>query len=149
MGIVYSALDPKLERPVAIKTLREPPPDPVARERLTREARAAAAINHPRLPALRNRGGHRRALHGDGAAGGRVRSPRRIGRGPLSIVRSGFARARHARRDRCAARDRARAPGSEALERVPDRRTASSCSISAVAAATDADLTQAVNGRRG
>ena len=49
MGIVYSALDPKLERPVAIKTLRGASPDPVARERLAREARTAAAINHPAI----------------------------------------------------------------------------------------------------
>ena len=49
MGIVYSALDPKLERPVAIKTLRAASPDPVARERLAREARTAAAINHPAI----------------------------------------------------------------------------------------------------
>ena len=49
MGIVYSAVDPKLERPVAIKTLRAASPDPVARERLVREARTAAAINHPAI----------------------------------------------------------------------------------------------------
>jgi TolB-like protein len=49
MGIVYSAVDPKLERPVAIKTLRAASPDPTARERLAREARTAAAINHPAI----------------------------------------------------------------------------------------------------
>ena len=49
MGIVYSAQDPQLGRPVAIKTLRVSPLDPVARERLTREARTAAAITHPAI----------------------------------------------------------------------------------------------------
>jgi serine/threonine protein kinase/tetratricopeptide (TPR) repeat protein len=49
MGIVYSAQDPQLGRPLAIKTLRVSPLDPVARERLTREARTAAAINHPAI----------------------------------------------------------------------------------------------------
>lgn len=49
MGIVYAAHDPQLGRTVAIKTLRVAAQDPVARERLTREARTAAAINHPAI----------------------------------------------------------------------------------------------------
>jgi TolB-like protein len=47
MGIVYAARDPQLGRALAIKTLRAASADPIARERLTREARTAAAINHP------------------------------------------------------------------------------------------------------
>lgn len=47
MGIVYAAHDPQLGRPLAIKTLRAASRDPLARERLTREERTAAAINHP------------------------------------------------------------------------------------------------------
>ena len=48
MGVVYRACDPRLDRQVAIKLL---PPntaaDLPARERLRREAKAAAALNHP------------------------------------------------------------------------------------------------------
>lgn len=49
MGIVYAARDPQLGRALAIKTLRAATHDPVARERLSREARTAAAINHPSI----------------------------------------------------------------------------------------------------
>ena len=48
MGIVYSARDPQLARPVAIKTLRGVE-EPTARERLAREARTAAGLNHPAI----------------------------------------------------------------------------------------------------
>jgi serine/threonine protein kinase len=43
MGVVYVAEDTKLHRKVAIKMLRGASADPIARERLWREARAAAA----------------------------------------------------------------------------------------------------------
>jgi eukaryotic-like serine/threonine-protein kinase len=49
MGVVYAALDEKLGRPVAIKTLHDSSADPMGRERLFREARAAAQINHPNV----------------------------------------------------------------------------------------------------
>jgi eukaryotic-like serine/threonine-protein kinase len=49
MGIVYAARDERLVRPVAIKMIREPAGDARARERLWREARAAATVNHPNI----------------------------------------------------------------------------------------------------
>ncbi len=48
MGVVYLAHDRRLDRRVAIKSLPEHlHADPVARERLRREAMAAAALDHP------------------------------------------------------------------------------------------------------
>jgi non-specific serine/threonine protein kinase len=47
MGVVYAAHDDRLDRPVAIKRIREAFDDPALRERLLREARAAASISHP------------------------------------------------------------------------------------------------------
>jgi serine/threonine protein kinase/tetratricopeptide (TPR) repeat protein len=47
MGEVYRARDPRLEREVAIKTVRSTLATEGARARLWREARAAASVNHP------------------------------------------------------------------------------------------------------
>jgi serine/threonine protein kinase/tetratricopeptide (TPR) repeat protein len=49
MGVVYAAHDDRLDRPVAIKTLRSDTSDATSRERLQREARAAARVNHPAI----------------------------------------------------------------------------------------------------
>src|SRR5262245_9179877 len=47
MGVVYAAHDEKLQRTVALKTMSSLAADETARKRFWREARAAAAVNHP------------------------------------------------------------------------------------------------------
>ena len=49
MGVVYAAHDDRLDRPVAIKRLRPDAGDGQERERLWREARTAARVNHPNI----------------------------------------------------------------------------------------------------
>ncbi len=53
MGVVYAAEDVRLGRTVALKALTPAyTSDPVRRERLTREARAAAALSHPAIATI-------------------------------------------------------------------------------------------------
>jgi eukaryotic-like serine/threonine-protein kinase len=49
MGVVYAARDERLRRPVAVKMIHGQGCDPQFRDRLWREARAAAAVNHPNI----------------------------------------------------------------------------------------------------
>jgi TPR repeat protein/predicted Ser/Thr protein kinase len=56
MGVVYAARDPELDRPVALKLVRE---DSTARrERLAREAQALARVSHPNVCAVYDIGTH-------------------------------------------------------------------------------------------
>ena len=49
MGVVYRALDTKLNRPVAIKLLSDDLADAAARRRFQREAQTASSLNHPHI----------------------------------------------------------------------------------------------------
>src|SRR5262245_32558404 len=49
MGVVFLAHDTTLHRPVALKVLSAPGDAEAARARLLREARNAAALNHPAI----------------------------------------------------------------------------------------------------
>ena len=72
MGVVYRALDTKLNRPVAVKFLSDDLADAASRRRFQREAQTASSLNHPHiLTVLRCRGGGRPAVPGDGVRGWR------------------------------------------------------------------------------
>ena len=59
MGEVYAAFDPRLKRDVAIKVVPSAlAEDPMRLERLEREARATAALNHPNILAVYDIGTH-------------------------------------------------------------------------------------------
>lgn len=88
MGIVYAARDSRLNRSVALKMLRGAISDPDAAERLRREARAAAAVNHPNICQLYDLGEDAGELYitmelleGESLAG-------RVARGPVPIGES-------------------------------------------------------------
>src|SRR5215469_8091409 len=50
MGVVYRALDPRLDRPVAIKVLRSDAAVTAERKRrFIQEAKSASALNHPNI----------------------------------------------------------------------------------------------------
>jgi serine/threonine protein kinase len=56
MGVVYRALDTKLNRPVAIKFLSEELADAAARRRFQREAQMASSLNHPHILTVHDAG---------------------------------------------------------------------------------------------
>lgn len=58
MGIVYSALDERLDRSLAIKVIGGRGNDDAAVKRFWREARAAAAVNHPHICQIYEVGEH-------------------------------------------------------------------------------------------
>ena len=88
MGIVYAARDSRLNRSVALKMLRVAISDPDGAERLRREARAGAAVNHPNICQLYDFGEDAGELYiamefleGESLAG-------RVARGPVPIGES-------------------------------------------------------------
>ena len=119
IGILYRARQVRLDRPVALKLVEpEVAHDPVVRERLRREARTVAALDHPNIVPLYEAGrGGRNRLHrhplGRGHRAGHpdpARRPDRAGAGGAD-----------GRADRLGAgggpREGADPPGREALER--------------------------------
>jgi serine/threonine protein kinase len=56
MGVVYRALDTKLNRPVAVKFLFDGLADPAARRRFQREAQTASSLNHPHILTVHDAG---------------------------------------------------------------------------------------------
>ena len=56
MGVVYRAIDTKLNRPVAIKFLSEELADPAACRRFQREAKTASSLNHPHILTVHDAG---------------------------------------------------------------------------------------------
>src|SRR6476659_3730227 len=86
MGEVYKAVDPVLDRPVAVKVLRpELSGDPERLSRFLHEARAASALNHPNILTIHEAGDQdgSRFLVSELVDGESLRQ--RVARGPLTL----------------------------------------------------------------
>ena len=119
MGVVYAAHDDRLDRPVAIKRIREASDDASLRERLLREARAAASISHPNIChvyELAEEAGElylvMELLSGEPLS-------ERIAREPVPLAEALQITPRRARGARGAAQPRHRPPRPQAVERLP------------------------------
>jgi TolB-like protein len=89
MGVVYAARDEGLGRRVAVKTVKGTVADETARQRLLREARVAAGVNHPNVCHVYEVGEHEGSLfvamellEGESLAA-------RLARGPLPLPEAG------------------------------------------------------------
>lgn len=92
-GLVYRALDPKLNRPVAIKILRRETSDSeTTASRFFREARALAALQHPGVVPVHDFGEEDGAFYlvlafyAGGSLAGRLHERLRAGLGPFSAA---------------------------------------------------------------
>jgi serine/threonine protein kinase len=56
MGVVYRALDTKLNRPVAVKLISDDLADAASRRRFQREAQTASSLNHPHILTVHDAG---------------------------------------------------------------------------------------------
>ena len=63
MGVVYRAIDTKLNRPVAIKFLSDELADVAARRRFQREAQMASSLNHPHIVTVYDAGEYLVSCH--------------------------------------------------------------------------------------
>ena len=119
MGVVYEARDERLERIVALKTLRRLSGDESARKRLWREARAAASVNHPNICQIyeigEDTGGlfiAMEMLEGEALS-------EQLRRGPLNVAAGGLGGPRDPLRAVGAARARHHSSRPQTIERVP------------------------------
>ena len=88
MGVVYKAVDTRLNRPVAVKLLSDHVADAAARRRFQREAQTASSLNHPHILTVHDAGeiDGRQYLVTEYIDGGTLREWARSGRSWREIV---------------------------------------------------------------